>query len=92
MPKLNISKKAVKFLEKIPSKHAKQIAYKLQELKKDIHPNDSKSLKGSKYFRVDSGEYRIVYRYTPEEDTTYISLIGKRNDDEIYKQLDRLTH
>jgi mRNA interferase RelE/StbE len=39
--------------------------------------------------RKDSGEYRVVYRY--DDTTVYIMLIGKRNDDEVYKQLERLT-
>lgn len=39
---------------------------------------------------VDCGEYRIVYRFKPEEDLVEIILVGKRNDDEVYKQLARL--
>jgi mRNA interferase RelE/StbE len=35
-----------------------------------------------------SGEYRIVYYF--EKDTIFVALIGKRNDDDIYKQLQRL--
>ena len=39
--------------------------------------------------RVDSGEYRIVYTVT--EDTLRVVLIGKRNDDEVYRRLERRT-
>ncbi|NJO40557.1 MAG: type II toxin-antitoxin system RelE/ParE family toxin [Cyanobacteria bacterium CRU_2_1] len=54
-------------------------------------PADSKELTGySDYYRVDTGEYRIVYRFTPSEDLVEIVLVGKRNDDEVYKQLNRL--
>lgn len=54
-------------------------------------PTDSKQLKGyPNYYRVDSGEYRIVYRYKPEDDLVEVILVGKRNDDEVYKKLERL--
>jgi mRNA interferase RelE/StbE len=36
---------------------------------------------------VDSGEYRIVYDVT--EDAVRIIIVGKRNDDEVYRLLDR---
>jgi mRNA interferase RelE/StbE len=41
-------------------------------------------------YRVDSGEYRIVYRFDVEADVIQILLVGKRNDDEVYKQLKQL--
>ena len=34
------------------------------------------------------GEYRIVYRI--DSDTLFVEIIGKRNDDEVYRQLRRL--
>ncbi len=42
------------------------------------------------FLRVDSGEYRIVYRVNEEEKTIYVILIEKRNDDEVYKILKNL--
>jgi mRNA interferase RelE/StbE len=39
--------------------------------------------------RTDSGEYRIIYRV--EEDELHVALIGKRNDDEVYRLLRRMT-
>ncbi|TAG72751.1 MAG: type II toxin-antitoxin system RelE/ParE family toxin [Oscillatoriales cyanobacterium] len=57
----------------------------------DPLPNDSKQLIGYLgYYRVDSGEYRIIYNFNPEEDLVEIILVGKRNDDEVYKKLERL--
>jgi mRNA-degrading endonuclease RelE of RelBE toxin-antitoxin system len=41
-------------------------------------------------YRVDSGEYRIVYCFDPNADLVEVILVGKRNDDEVYKQLKRL--
>jgi mRNA interferase RelE/StbE len=37
--------------------------------------------------RLKSGEYRIVFYIEGEE--LHITLIGKRNDDDIYKKLKR---
>lgn len=89
MLKINLSKQAVKFLEKAHSKHAKQIARKLIELQENPFPHDSIQLKGkySELFRTDVGEYRIIY-FT-EEDTIFVTIIGKRNDGEVYKMLTR---
>ncbi len=53
----------------------------------DATPNDYRQLKGFPYYRVDSGEYRIVYRFDAEN--VYVILIGKRNDDEVYDKLKR---
>lgn len=45
-------------------------------------------MKGSKgFFRLKSGEYRIICRVDGEE--LKIWLIGKRNDDAVYKRFER---
>jgi len=52
-------------------------------------PPDSKPLKGySGYFATDIGEYRIIY--TILEPEVRVELIGKRNDDEVYRKFKRL--
>lgn len=57
----------------------------------DPLPTDSKQLKGyPDYYRVDSGEYRIVYRFKSKEDLVEVILVGKYNDDEVYQKLERL--
>ncbi len=48
-------------------------------------PPDSIHMQGYPFKRVDIGEYRIVYRV--EGDCVNVACIGKRNDDEVYKQL-----
>ena len=53
------------------------------------YPHDAAQLTGYPFHRVDVGEYRIVYRATETE--IELLLVGKRNDDEIYKQLKRKT-
>lgn len=86
---LDLSKRAASFLERLPKKHAAQIARKLALLLADPHPSDSKLLHGVPLYRTDSGEYRIIYNV--EQQTLRVYLIGKRNDGEVYRRLDRLT-
>ncbi len=88
MLKVNIAKRAVKFLEEIPAKHAKQLAKKIMALREQPRPQDCKKLQDSGFYRVDSGEYRIIYHFAGE--LLGILLIGKRNDGEVYRKLDRL--
>jgi mRNA interferase RelE/StbE len=89
MLKINLSRQAAKYLKKLPDKQAKQVATKLTELIQNPYPQDSLKLKGYPYHRVDIGEYRAVYYLDSE--ILEILLIYKRNDDEIYKKLKRLT-
>lgn len=85
MYKIDITKSAGKFLKKLPPKQYRQVVSTILSLRENPAPNDSKQLSGyAEYHRVDIGEYRIVYRF--DDDTVYISVIGKRNDDEVYKR------
>ena len=91
MAKLDGLKTVLDFLKGLQPKVAAQIAKKTLSLNIDPLPADSKQLKGYLgYYRVDCGEYRIVYRFQPKEDLVEIILVGKRNDDDVYKKLDRL--
>jgi mRNA interferase RelE/StbE len=91
MPKLDGLRTVLDFLNGLQPKIAAQISKKVLSLNLDPFPADSKKLKGyDKYYRVDSGEYRIVYSYNSTADLIEIILVGKRNDDEIYKKLERL--
>jgi mRNA interferase RelE/StbE len=91
MAKLDGLEAVLNFLKGLQPKIAAQIAKKTLSLNIEPVPTDSKQLKGYPgFYRVDSGEYRIVYRFKPEEDLVEVILVGKRNDDEIYKKLDRL--
>jgi mRNA interferase RelE/StbE len=91
MAKLDGLEAVLDFLKGLQPKVATQIAKKTLSLNIDPLPNDSKQLKGYPgFYRVDSGEYRIVYRFKPKEDLVEVISVGKRNDDEVYKKLDRL--
>jgi mRNA interferase RelE/StbE len=91
MAKLDGLETVLDFLKGLQPKIAAQIAKKVLALNIEPLPNDSKQLKGYPgFYRVDSGEYRIVYRFQPDEDLVEVILVGKRNDDEVYQQLKQL--
>lgn len=91
MAKLDGLEAVLDFLKGLQPKIAAQIAKKTLSLNINPLPIDSKQLKGYPgYYRVDCGEYRIVYRFTAKKDLVEIILVGKRNDDDVYKKLDRL--
>jgi len=87
---LKISRQIGRFIKKLPPKQYKQVVSTILALSAEPHPHDSKLLKGSKQknYHVDVGEYRVVYRV--EDDSLLILIAGKRNDDEVYKLVDRL--
>ena len=82
---LDITKAAYDFLMEMQVKPFRQIMLNILKLTKNPHPQDSKKLIGYEFFRIDAGEYRIIY--TIEGDVLKIILVGKRNDDEVYHKL-----
>jgi mRNA interferase RelE/StbE len=89
--KLALSKSSLKFLEDLPAKQFRQVVSKVFTLLQNPNPSDSKKLIGyEEYFRVDVGEYRVIYWVS--EGVVNIDLIGKRNDNEVYKQFERKMH
>ena len=86
MRTLRPSRAAAKFVTELPPKPFRQIWLKVLDLLVDPYPHDSARLTGYAFHRVDAGEYRIVYRAT---ETVELLLVGKRNDDKVYKQLKR---
>ena len=84
-----LSKRSIKFLKAIHPRHAKQLKVRILSLKAEPFPHDSKNLVGHPFHRVDAGEFRIVYKVDAE--IIYITLVGKRNDDDVYKRLRRLS-
>lgn len=87
MLKLNITKTALSFIESLPGKQFKQVAGSMFSLLQNPEPHDSAKLKGYPYRRVDIGEYRIIYEVIKGE--LRVLIVGKRNDDDVYKQLKR---
>jgi len=88
MHAIDLSRQAAAFLHSLPVKQARQIAKRLQLLANDPQALPSELLKGySPMRRLRAGEYRIIF--TVDERTIQVRLIGKRNDDDIYKALER---
>lgn len=55
-------------------------------LRDNSMPHDSKPLQGklADYFRIDVGEYRVIYLL--KSDSVLVVEIGKRNDNEVYRR------
>ncbi len=88
MPTPRLTNEALKFVKGLPGKHARQILLKIIELAGNPRPHDHRKLHGTPdLLRVDAGEYRIIYR--TDGDTLDVQLIGKRNDDEVYRRISR---
>ena len=86
---VQLEQRVIKYISSRPLKHQIQLKTKILELIHEPRPSDSKQLKGfDPYLRVDSGEYRIIYRIADK--TIFVILVGKRNDDEVYKMFKRL--
>ncbi len=88
MLRIDIARRVEKFQARLPSKHRRQIAERILALAAEPAAQDTKALHGSDFRRADMGEYRIVYRVADR--TLQVVLVGKRNDDEVYRQLKRL--
>lgn len=86
MRSLNLSNDAASFLTALEAKQARQLWNKIVALMKDPRPHDSIDI-GEGRFRTDIGEYRIVYSFN--DATVHVSVVGKRNDDDVYKKLKR---
>ena len=85
---IKLSKRADKALGKIPAKQAKQIAARIKQLADDPETLPTVELKGyAPWRRAKSGEYRIIYKI--DGDILRVALVGKRNDDEIYRLIER---
>jgi mRNA interferase RelE/StbE len=90
MLKRRVSKDAEKAMDKMPDKHFCQIYDAIESLRTHPEPEDSKVLKGNVIpirRSKDCGEYRIIYWY--DEETLYVDIVGKRNDDAVYKRAKR---
>ena len=88
---LEVARQALKFLKRMQPKHQKQVKTKIGALQLNPFPHDSIQLQNyAPYRRATCGEYRIVYRVDDEGKILIVSIIAKRNDDQVYKLLNRL--
>jgi mRNA interferase RelE/StbE len=87
MPTLDLARDAAKFLERLPAKQFRQVVVRVLDLMREPRPPDSQQLRGYPFLRIDVGEYRVIYDI--EGPVVRILVIGKRNDDEVYRRLRR---
>ena len=91
--KIEFSENALSKLETLGQSDAKklrQIFMKILSLRRSPFPQDSKKLENFNYqglsgYRVDQGEYRIIYAVDKDNKKIKIGLILNRNED--YKEL-----
>ncbi|NJM71448.1 MAG: type II toxin-antitoxin system RelE/ParE family toxin [Scytonema sp. RU_4_4] len=85
---LRIARTAERDLIDLPAKQFKQVVSKIFSLQANPRPQDCKALKGYEGgYRVDQGEYRILYTIDDENLLVNIFRVGKRNDNQVYKNL-----
>ena len=82
---LDITKAAYDFLREMEIKPFRQVMLNILKLSKNPQPQDAKKLIGYEFYRIDTGEYRIIFQ--AEDGVLKIILVGKRNDDEVYHRL-----
>ncbi len=82
--RLVFSRDADRFLMDIAPKQYKQIVSRILDLAEDPLPHDSQKLRSCDHYRIDVGEFRVIYRF--DVDTVFIDIVGKRNDDEVYRR------
>lgn len=91
MLKYKLSKQALNFLKKIPSKHAQQIMTKIEKISEDFTAVPSIQLEGFTHLRrAKSGEYRFIFQQHDGYVSILVLRVGKRNDGEVYKNLENL--
>ena len=87
MLSLDLTHQVKDFLDQLDPKRFRQVVKKIFSLMENPRPVDSRTLQGYSFLRADIGEYRIIYRV--EEKCLKVTLVVKRNDDEVYKKLSR---
>ncbi len=85
---LRIDKQVVKHVTHLDSKIFRQVVVRILELGQNPRPHDSEELKGyrdpvlpgRKGFRVDQGEYRILYTIDEDRRVVVVFRAGHRRD------------
>ena len=85
MLKLDLSLSDGDFIAGLPGNQLKQVVSAMLSLLKNPQPHDARPLAGMDgYCRVDSGDYRIVFRVVG--DLLRVPLIGRRNHAEACRR------
>jgi mRNA interferase RelE/StbE len=86
---IDLTRRAHKSIEELQPKQFKQVTNRILSLLRDPYPADCKHLSGHPGFRrIDIGEFRVCYEVN--NGTIRIAVVGPRNDDAVYKELQRI--
>jgi mRNA interferase RelE/StbE len=86
---IDLTRRAQKFLGDLQPKQFKQVTSRILSLMREPYPADCKHLSGHPGFRrIDIGEYRVCYEVN--NGTVRVAVVGARNDDAVYKELQRV--
>ncbi len=85
---LRVDRQTVKGLARLDAKRFRQVVTRILDLGQDPRPHDSEELQGyrdpevpgRKGFRVDQGEYRILYTVDQVRRVVIVFRVGHRSD------------
>jgi mRNA interferase RelE/StbE len=87
--KVEIRPAALDFIQQLNPKHRRQIKSKIDSLENNPRPANAEQLKGyDSFWRIRSGDYRIVY--TIQDNVLLVTVITVGNRGDIYARLRRL--
>jgi mRNA interferase RelE/StbE len=78
--------KAARFLERMPEPDRSRTLQRIEDLEKSPRPAGSKKMKGTDYYRLRSGDYRVIYRINDDVLVVLVVRVGHRK--EVYRKLD----
>ena len=81
---IEVSRAAHKALKDIPHTDVRKIRDKIEKLKKEPLPNGSEKLAGNDdFYRIRSGDYRIIYQILRKKLIILVVKVGHRR--EVYR-------
>jgi len=89
MMKIDLTLRALKYLGELQPKQFKQVGNRILSLSRDPYPADCKHLSGHPGSRrIDIGEFRICYEVS--NGIIRVAVVGRRNDDAVYKEFQKI--
>ena len=78
--KIELGTKALKFLSKLEKGSRERVFKRIKKLGDDPFSSDVKKLKGELgVYRIRIGDFRVLYRVIPEDDTILVFRVDKRS-------------
>ena len=76
---------AAKAIRKLSKKAQRRVLASIEDLADDPRSHGCEKLAGSDYYRIRSGDYRIIYEIMAKELVVHVVRVGDRK--EVYKHL-----